>query len=564
MAGNCYVTCEAAHTVCVVDTATQRKVAEIPVGHRPIGVTFSPDGSRAYVSCQLDDVVSVIDVVARKVTATIPVGSEPHGLLTDRAGKLLYVLNMTADSISVIDTTTLKRVKRLVASRSPWALSLSPDGTQICVTNNLSRFVPFRTAPLSEITLIDTETATVRDRVVVPQANLLQGIKWHPSGEYALFTLNRTKNLVPMTRLLQGWTITNGLGILWKDGRVDQVLLDAPGLCFPDPTDLAITPDGQRALVTSSSSNRVAVVSLPKLTALLQASSAEERTRVLPNHLGKSAEYVLTHVSVPLGPRGILVDREGRKAYVAGSLEDTIGVIDLQTLETACRIDLGGPRAITKAREGERLFNNAKIAFHRQFSCHSCHPDGHIDGLTYNTEPTGIGFGPVDNRTLRGILDTAPFKWEGTNPSLKRQCGARLAVFFTRLAPFTDEELSALEYYICTIPRPPNRNRPLSAPLTEPQRRGKAVFERTQTNDGREIPRAKRCITCHFPPLYTDRQLHDVGTKHPTLDHVSLYDTPHLSNIYDSAPICTTGLPTPWKRSGPDTTPTISMVSPTT
>ena len=35
-------------------------------------------------------------------------------------------------------------------------------------------------------------------------------------------------------------------------------------------------------------------------------------------------------------------------------------------------------------------------------------------------EPDGIGLSPVDNRSLRGVLDTAPFKWEGTNPTLKR------------------------------------------------------------------------------------------------------------------------------------------------
>jgi YVTN family beta-propeller protein len=537
-----YVTCEAGNTICVVDTATRRKVGEIAVGLQPIDVTFSPDGSRAFVTNQHDDTVSVIDAATRRVISTIPVGGEPHGLLTDRAGRNLYVLDMTSDSISVIDTITLKPIKRLSASRSPWSMSLSPDGTRISVTNNLSRFVPFRTPSLSEITVIDTEKVRVQDRAVVPAANLLQGIKWHPGGDYALFTLNRTKNLVPMTRLLQGWTITNGLGLCWKDGDVDQVLLDTPGLAFPDPTDLAITPDGRLALVTSSSSDRIAVVDLDKLTALLKASSVEERAQVLPNHLGKSTEFVRTYIPTQRGPRGILVDQDGRYAYVANSLDDSVGVIDLRTLTVSARIDLGGPKEISKARSGERLFNSARITFHRQFSCHSCHPDGHIDGLTYNSEPSGIGFGPVDNRTLRGIVDTAPFKWEGTNPSLKRQCGARLAVFFTRIQPFTTEELSDLEYYICTIPRPPNRYRPLGAPLTEQQRRGKVIFERTRTNDGREIPKENRCITCHYPPLYTDRQRHNVGTKHPTLDHVAEYDTPHLSNIYDSAPYLHNGI----------------------
>ena len=84
----------------------------------------------------------------------------------------------------------------------------------------------------------------VEDRLKVPEANMLLGVAWHPSGRFAVATLLRTKNLVPMTRMLQGWTVTNGLGIVWDDGRVDQVLLDEPGDCFPDPTAVAITPDG--------------------------------------------------------------------------------------------------------------------------------------------------------------------------------------------------------------------------------------------------------------------------------------------------------------------------------
>jgi YVTN family beta-propeller protein len=536
-----YVACEASHEVIVVDLRKRQAVAVIAVGHQPEDVTFSPDGLRAYVSHRLDDSISAIDVATRKVVGTVSVGSEPHGVLTDRSGQKLYVLNMTADSISVIDTGSLKEVKRLAASRSPWAAALTPDGSRIYVTNNLSRFVKFREPPLSEVTEINTETAIVEDRHVVSQANLLQGIAWHASGEFALFTLNRSKNLVPMTRLLNGWTITNGLGILWKGGRVDQVLLDEPGICFPDPTGLAITPDGRFALVTSSGSDRVAVVDVEKLIATIKAASDEERARVLPNHLGKATEFVTAHISTRECPRGIIVAADGRTVYVANSLDDSISVLDLGAMRNVARIDLGGPTVITKARFGERVFNSANHTFHRQFSCHTCHPDGHIDGLTYNTEPGGIGVGPVDNRTLRGILDTAPFKWEGTNPSLSRQCGPRLAVFFTRIQPFSPQELSALDYYVCTIPRPPNRYRPLGAPLTDTQRRGKAVFQRAVTNDGREISKERRCITCHFPPYYTDRERHDVGTK-MWLDRVSSYDVPHLNNIYDSAPYLHNGI----------------------
>lgn len=530
-----YVTCEAASSVIVVDTATRRKVAEIPVGGQPMDVTFSPDGQRAFVSNRLDDSLSVIDVGQRKAVATIPVGDEPHGVLTDRAGKYLYVLNTATEDISVIDTAKLEEVKRLAASRGPWALAMSPDGARICLTNMYSRFVAPRTPSISEVTVIDTDRAVVADRPTLPATNLLQGIAWHPSGKFALVTMLRTKNVVPMTRVLQGWTITNGLGIIWADGRTDQVLLDEPGMYFPDPTAVAITPDGRLALVTSATSDRVAVVDIAKLIGLVESASEDDRRHVLPNHLGKATEFVVTHIPTLRSPRDIVVTPDGKTAYVANALDDSISVIDVAGLKLGERIDLGGPREITQVRQGELLFHDAKITFRRQFSCHSCHPDGHVDGITYNTEPDGIGVDPVDNKTLRGILDTAPFKWNGKNPSFSRQCGPRLSAFFTRLAPFKPEELAVLDLYICTIPRPPNRHRPVGAPLTEAQRRGKAIFERTRAADGRMIPVENRCVTCHFPPLYTDRRKHDVGTK-MKYDTISEFDVPHLNNIYDSAP----------------------------
>jgi len=536
-----YVAGEASNSVIVVDALERKKIAEIPVGGQPNDVAFTPDGRTAYVTNRLDDTVSMIDVGTDTVVRTVPAGDDPHGVLTDPTGRYLYVLNTAAESISVIDTSTFEVAKVLSASRNPWSLSLSPDGERIFVSNNLSRFVEFREPSVSEITVIDAELGVVEDRIEVPQTNLLQGISWHPDGEFALVTINRTKNLVPMTRIVQGWTITNGIGVVWRDGRVDQVLLDEPNYYFPDAADVAVSPDGRFALVTSSGSDRVAVVDVAKLIAMLEGATERERRDVIPNHLGKSSEFVIKHIATEMSPRGILVSHDGTAAYVANALDDSLTVIDMKSLEAVERIDLGGSKEITQARWGEQLFHSADIAFQRQFSCHSCHPDGHVDGITYDIEPDGIGLDPVDNRTLRGILDTAPFKWTGKNPSLSRQCGPRLAVFFTRVEPFTPEELAAVDKYIQTIPRPPNRHRPHGADLTDAQRRGKKMFERTMTNDERVIPVDNRCVTCHFPPLYTDRTKRDVGTK-MQLDRHGLFDVPHLTNIYDSAPYMHNGI----------------------
>ena len=536
-----WVTCEAADSVMVVDTVTRKPVAEVPTGGMPIGIAFTPDGRLAFVTNRHDDTVSVIDAAARKTVKTLAVGNEPHGVLTDRQGKYLYVANTTSGDITVFDIASLSYVKVLSASRGPWSMALSPDGATLLVTNMLARFAALRTPFVSEVTSIETDDAEVDQRDVVADGNLMMGVAWHPGGDFALATLNRTKSLVPMTRLLQGWTITNGLAVIWKDGTVDQVLLDEPNEGFADASDVACTPDGRYALVTSAGTDRVVVVDIARLLAILRGAAGYQRRHVIPNHLGYPAEFIVKHIAVKNNPHGVLIEPDGRLAYIANSLDDSLSVIDLAKLEAVARIDLGGPPEITRHRWGERLFHSANITFRHQYACASCHPDGHVDGMTYDIEADGIGISPVDNRTLRGILDTAPFKWEGTNPSLSRQCGARLSVYFTRLLPFTPDQLAALDFYITTIERPPNPYRKLGAPLNPAQRRGKVIFERTMTNDGRAIPEENRCITCHFPPYFTDRRVHDVGTKQP-LDRGGDFDTPHLNNIYDSAPYLHNGM----------------------
>jgi YVTN family beta-propeller protein len=526
---------EAAGTVTIVESATRAILAEMKSGGAPTAIAFSPNGGHAYVSNRLDDTVTVFDTATRRAIRKLPAGDEPHGILTDAAGQHLYVLNTASDDIAVYDTRSLERVKKLQAGRAPWALALSPDGTRLLASNLYSHMTGFLQPMRSEVTVIGTARSVVDDRIMVPDTNLMAGIAWHPSGEYAMATLNRTKNLVPMTRLMQGWTITNGLAMIGADGSVNQVLLDLPGLGFADATGIAFTPDGRYALVTSSGTDRLAVVDAARLRTLIDSATEEDRLRRLPNQLGLATEFVAKFLPTGRSPRGVVASPDGRFAYTANSLDDSVSVFDLKTLAPAGVIPLGGPAQISLTRRGERLFHSADITFRKQFSCHSCHPDGHVDQVAYDIEADGIGVSPVDNRTLRGISDTAPFKWEGTNPSLQRQCGARLSVFFTRVHPFDKEQLAAVDHYITTIARPPNRYRPQGADLTPAQRRGKVIFYRGMTNDGRVIPNEGRCGFCHMPPYYTNRLTFDVGTKSDN-DRTGLFDVPHLNNIYDSAP----------------------------
>jgi YVTN family beta-propeller protein len=529
-----FVACEASNSVIVLDAENGRILAEVAVGIQPHFVTLSPDESRAYVSNRGSDNVSVLDTRNYQVISTIDVGDEPHEMVTNEQGDLLYVANSGTYDISVIDLDAGVEWKRLAASRGPWGIARSPDGSQVYVTNNLPLYGEFRTPAISEVTVVETGRSTVSNRFRVPGSNLIQGVAFEPNGEFALVTMIRTKNLVPMTRNVQGWIITNGFGILWPDGRVDQLLLDTPSDFFADPTDVVFSGDGRYAFVTGGGVQEVAMIDVARMLETLENATPAERQEVLPDHLGVSSEYVATRIKVGQSPRGLAVSPDDRYLYVADGLDDAISVIDIEAQERVRVIDLGGPDEITEARYGERIFHSADNTFARQFSCHSCHPDGHVDGMTYDIEPDGLGINPVDNRTLRGINDTAPFKWEGTNPTLRRQCGPRLAAFFTRIDPFRSEESSALDRYIITITRPPNRHRS-GEELTPPQRRGKVLFERTHDKSGNELEPTERCVFCHAPPYFTNRNVYNVGSASP-LDTHSEFDVPHLNNIYGSPP----------------------------
>lgn len=77
-----YVTIGGENAVKVFTTEAQPKLlATIPVGALPHGIWASDDGSRMYVGLENGDAVDVIDTASNKVIARIPVGQAPQALV---------------------------------------------------------------------------------------------------------------------------------------------------------------------------------------------------------------------------------------------------------------------------------------------------------------------------------------------------------------------------------------------------------------------------------------------------------------------------------------------------
>ena len=532
-----YVVAQDGNALLIVATETREVLNSIMVGEHPHSVILDDSGKLAYVSNQWSDNVSVIDLNKLNVTDTLITDGGPAGLAFSANGRFLYVVNSYASTLSVIDLKTGEERKRLTTGNNPTGIQLSPNGKVLYITSRRALITPYGEPLVSELTVANDSSQRIIERINIESAHIMENVAFTPTGDLAFVTLIRPKNLVPSIQVERGFMMTHGIGIVEQKehGRVVQLLLDEPNAYYPDPFDIVITPDGKKAFVSHSGVNSISVVDIDSIRSLM-AESPPGMLATWSNHLGISSRYVIKRISTGSNPKGLLLSPDGKQLYVAEQLEDRIAVINTESLETINTIDLGGPRRITVARRGRRLLNNAGHTFQNQYSCYTCHPDTHEDGLVYNMASKDMGRNLTNTQSLRDIGDTPPFKWNGKNQTVYKQDGMRFSTVLTRTEQFSYADLDALVAFILTgIPYPPNLQYNPNGELTESQLRGKAIFERSTDNFGKVIPENNRCITCHPPPYYTNLKLANVSTLAASDDSM-LFDTPHLNNIYASPP----------------------------
>jgi YVTN family beta-propeller protein len=533
--GKLLITAHESDQVIIYDITNKKVKSKIPVGDWPHSLAIDDKNRKAYVSNHWSGNISVIDLVTEKVQGSITVGAGPSAMVLDNNSEFLYVNNSFAGNLSIIDLLGNKEIKRIPTGNFPIGIDISPDGRKVYVTHRRSMAVPFRTSPKTEIAIIDTKYKRVIERKEIRSAHIMENIAVTPSGDMAIFTLIRPKNLVPSTQIERGWMITEGIGILetGENGKVVQLLLDEPNRYFADPYDVVISPDGKKAFVSHAGVDFVSVLDLDTIRRIISESTEEQLVRY-PDHLGMSAKFVIERIKTGSNPKGLAISPDGAEVFIAERFADQVSVLDTRTMQIKDHFDLEGPETTTMVRQGGRLFFNAGRTFQNQYSCSTCHPDGSEDGLTYDL--TGTGRDLENTISLRELSNTSPFKWNGKNVSVYMQCGMRFSRFVTRTESFSPDELNAIVAFMFQkLENPPNAYQLSDGQLTEAQRRGKILFERTSTNDGREIPENDRCITCHPPPYFTDRTLTTVGSGFET-DREEYFDTPKLNNIVETAP----------------------------
>jgi YVTN family beta-propeller protein len=597
-----YVLCQQSNEVRILNASSFALIKTIAVGRVPRGFSLSSSGNRLYVANSQDDTLSVIDTVTQAVTATWPVGQEPSSVAVDRTGNRLFVANRISNDVAVLNAHTGKEEKRLAAGRGASYLALSPVDDKLYVSHvypnppALRTGRENRTAPESEITVIDTAQAAIVDHLPLHEIAGVFHLALSADGRLGVIAELHPKNLVPLAHLEHGGAFVDTITLFGEDvGKPVEIPLDELERYASLPFGVAIAPDKSRIYITSGGSELVTVVDLPRLLNYIHTHAEPDAL-----NLSVSSNYVVARIPVGLNPRGLTLSRDGRKLFVANRLDDTVSVIDTRANRVASTITLAGSitpsrqlnekafniassvvegqitcsnchidgrkqsqyaatpkdlaklidahksfqadnlastgsKQISPLRRGEQTFYTSRYSFQGQIGCANCHIDSTFDALTWDLEPDGFGRDIVDNRTLEDIKDTEPYKWNGNNPSIPVEDGPRTERYFWRSENYDNRALTYLAAYILTLPPRANRFRPVNGKLTPAQARGKAIFERTVDSTGKEIPVFNQCAHCHSGPKGTDQRSFEVGTRKVT-DNVGPLDTPQLTDIALTAP----------------------------
>lgn len=417
-------------------------------------------------------------------------------------------------------STAGAQVRQFDVVPNPQAVAFSADGRWLAVASDPPGMRD------RSIDFIELATGAVNRRSL-PECSNLRGIALDPRGKFALAVHLVPKSNLPATQIEQGWVFTNAISHVPFDRaeRVVTLPLDLRTRGFANPEGVAIAADGKRAYVSHAGADLVSVIDLPAFLAVVKSMTARTADRSEPpgayraDDLQLTRRYVRSRIPVGANPRGIAISADGAFVAVANRLDDSISLIDTAANSVVRTIPVPGGASINHlVRQGEKLFHSGALSFSGQFSCASCHPDGHVDGL--NWDLPADGFNNFHNtKTLLGTAGTAPYGWGGTSADVHARFAGTLRFLFQHEP--TAEESAALEAYLAQLDYPaglPHRVDPESAAA----RRGRALFLG-----------AGRCAECHSGPKFTDRKTHDIGAGAGLDPRI---DTPSLVRVSETPP----------------------------
>src|SRR5579864_4322956 len=122
---------------------------------------------------------------------------------------------------------------------------------------------------------------------------------------------------------------------------------------YLSPGEMAISPDGSRLYVVCERSNQLLVVNVR---------SADRKSSDANSGDAKSGA-VVKRIDVGRAPRGAALASKGDRIYVTNSWDDTVSVIDTQTLQVVQTLPTGAePTGVVVDREGRTLYTANRLS----------------------------------------------------------------------------------------------------------------------------------------------------------------------------------------------------------
>ena len=314
-----YVANEEADTVSVLDSASFKVVANVRVGKMPHNVQVSPNGKQLWVTNNGESAQSVapvhqgmgkgehdtmskagavwlIDTGSDAVIAKVPVGLHPAHVVLTPDGRFAYVTNGGDNTVSVVDTAVQRVVATIQVGKFPHGIRVSPDGKQAYVAN------------LKGDTVSVIDTGSQKEIAQIPAGKGPAQVGFSENGRLAFVSLSE-EGAVAVIDLATRRVV--------RKIRVGAV-----------PIQLFATPDSRTLLVANQGSRKKP----SKTVSMIDLESFK----------------VTKTVETGFGAHGVVVDRDGRYAYITNTYADSVSVIDIQAQKVVATIPVGkGPNGIS-------------------------------------------------------------------------------------------------------------------------------------------------------------------------------------------------------------------------
>jgi DNA-binding beta-propeller fold protein YncE len=172
------------------DPKTGKKSKPVAVGKKFCDAVVGPDGN-IYFEDMADGNVYIFDPKGMKTVDKLPVGKAVCGIAWTKGLDKAYVSDMPQGIVYVIDWKTKKTIKEIKDPGMTFLhqVRMAPDKKTLWVAaaNEYGPGLAARTQK-PQIVLIDTQTDTITDHLVLPDDMSVHDVKFSPSGHTALIT----------------------------------------------------------------------------------------------------------------------------------------------------------------------------------------------------------------------------------------------------------------------------------------------------------------------------------------------------------------------------------------